>query len=261
MSYPSLKEKVVLVTGATSGIGKGCALDFAAEGCFLAITGRNVTALEEVTKACYEAGVPQGKVLAIPADLSRDEDCKKVISSTMSHFSKMDILVNSAGILKRGTLEDSTMEDYDEQMRINTRQIFLVTKLALPHLLATKGNIVNISSVTGLRSFPGVITYNMSKAALDQMTRTLALEVAEKGVRVNAVNPGVIVTEVHKRAGVDDEAYKKFLEHSKTTHAMGRVGDVQEVSKVVLFLASDHASFITGATLPIDGGRSVMCPR
>merc|ERR1719186_2195204 len=113
-------------------------------------------------------------------------------------------------------------------MNVNTRAVFHLSKLALPHLLETKGNVVNVSSVTGLRAFPGVVAYNMSKAAVDHLTRSVALEVAGRGVRVNAVNPGVIVTEVHKRGGMSEEAYAKFLEHGKATHAMGRVGQVEE---------------------------------
>lgn len=256
-----LKAKVALVTGATSGIGRECAKELSKEGCFLAITGRNASALEEVSKECQSAGVPQDKVLSVVADLSKDEDCERVVSDTISHFGSLDILVNSAGGLVRGGIEQITMEEYDQQMNINTRSVFLLMKLALPHILKTKGNIVNISSVTGLRAFPDIVAYNMSKAALDQLTRSVALEVASRGVRVNAVNPGVIVTEIHKRAGVTDENYAKFLEYSKTTHAMGRVGETREVARAVVFLASDNASFITGATLPIDGGRSIMCPR
>ena len=106
-----------------------------------------------------------------------------------------------------------------------------------------------------------MLSYCISKAAIDQLTRSTALELAPKGVRVNAVNPGVIITEVHKRGGMSEEAYAKFLEHSKTTHAMGRPGTADEVAKAIAFLASDDASFITGATLAVDGGRSIMCPR
>ena len=146
-------------------------------------------------------------------------------------------------------------------MQINTTAAFVLTQAALPHLLKSKGNVVHVSSVTGLRAFPNVVSYAMSKAAVDQLVRYTALETASRGVRVNAVNPGVIITEVHKRAGVSDEQYEKFLEHSKTTHAMGRVGDVEEVASTIAFLASDGASFITGQTSAIDGGRSVMCPR
>src|SRR5436190_3543576 len=123
-------------------------------------------------------------------------------------------------------------------MNVNLRSVFHLMQLAAPHLIKTKGNIVNISSVTGLRSFPGVLAYCVSKAGLDQLTRCAALELAAKGVRVNAVNPGVVVTEIHKRGGMNEEAYAKFLEHSRTTHPLGRVGDPSEIADLVLFLAS-----------------------
>jgi NAD(P)-dependent dehydrogenase (short-subunit alcohol dehydrogenase family) len=109
--------------------------------------------------------------------------------------------------------------------------------------------------------FPGVLSYCISKAGVDQLTRCAALELAPKGVRVNSVNPGVIITHCHKRSGMTEEAYAKFLEHSKTTHALGRPGTAEEVAKAIAFLASDDASFITGVTLPVDGGRGIMCPR
>ncbi|KAG0710832.1 4-formylbenzenesulfonate dehydrogenase TsaC1/TsaC2 [Chionoecetes opilio] len=255
-----LKEKVAIITGATSGIGLECARELAREGCFVAVSGRNTAALQEVCKMCRKAGAPQDKVLSVAADLAKDEDCEHLVSATVAHFGRLDVLVNSAGILTAGGIEKITMEEYDQQMNINTRSVFLLMKLALPHILETKGNIVNISSVTGLRSFPGLVAYNMSKAALDHLTRSVALEVADQGVRVNAVNPGVIVTDLHKRGGMTEETYAKFLEDCKETHAMGRAGEAGEVARAVVFLASDNSSFITGANLPIDGGRSVMCP-
>merc|ERR1712088_199768 len=140
----------------------------------------------------------------------------------------------------------------------NVRSLYHPTMLATPHLIKTKGNIVNVSSVNGMRSFPGVLAYNLSKAAVDQFTRCVALELAPKQVRVNCVNPGVIVTELQKRGGLDDEKYAKFLEHSKTTHALGRVGQPEEVAKAICFLASDDATFSTGVCLPVDGGRHAM---
>ena len=109
--------------------------------------------------------------------------------------------------------------------------------------------------------FPGVLAYNVSKAALDQFTRCVSLELAAKQIRVNSVNPGVIITELQKRGGLDDERYAKFLEHSRTTHALGRPGEASEVAKAIAFLASDDATFSTGVTLPVDGGRHAMCPR
>ncbi|KAF6017846.1 hypothetical protein EB796_023829 [Bugula neritina] len=139
--------------------------------------------------------------------------------------------------------------------------IYHLTMLAVPYLIQSKGSIVNVSSVNGLRSFAGVLAYNISKSAVDQMTRTTALELAGAGVRVNAINPGVIITELHKRGGLDDKAYQVFLEHAKTTHALGRPGKADEAAHTIAFLASDAASFITGATLPVDGGRHALCPR
>jgi len=153
------------------------------------------------------------------------------------------------------------LEQYDRVMNITVRSAYQLTMLCVPHLITTCGNIVNVSSVTGTRSFPGVLAYCMAKSAVDQMTSCTALELASKGVRVNSVNPGVIVTEVHKRGGLSDDAYAKFLEHSKTTHPLGRVGDAEEVAQAIAFLASSNASFITGEHLHIDGGRHATCLR
>ena len=120
---------------------------------------------------------------------------------------------------------------------------------------------VNVSSVAGTRSFPNVLAYCVSKAAIDQLTRCSALELAAKGVRVNAVNPGVVVTNIHKRGGMQEDDYDAFLEHSKETHPLGRVGTTQEVAELIYYLASERSSWITGATYEIDGGRALTCAR
>ncbi|MGI9107810.1 MAG: SDR family oxidoreductase [Pyrinomonadaceae bacterium] len=134
-------------------------------------------------------------------------------------------------------------------------------QLAIPHLEQRAGNIVNVSSVTGLRAFPGVLAYCVSKAGVDQLTRCAALELAGQKIRVNAVNPGVVQTQVHRRGGMNEEAYAAFLEHSRGTHPLGRVGAAEEVAELILFLASDRAAWITGATYSIDGGRAQTCAR
>jgi NAD(P)-dependent dehydrogenase (short-subunit alcohol dehydrogenase family) len=139
--------------------------------------------------------------------------------------------------------------------------VFRLIQMALPHLISRKGNVVIVSSVTGLRSFPGVLAYCASKSAVDQLTRCAALELAEKGVRVNAVNPGVTVTNLHREGGLDEEAYNAFLERSQTTHPLGRVGNPEELADLILFLASENAGWITGVTVPIDGGRALTCAR
>ena len=171
------------------------------------------------------------------------------------------MLVNAAGHISSGTIENTSIQAWDAMLEINLRTPFVLMQRALPSLIERRGNIVNVSSVTGLRAFPGVLAYCVSKAGLDQLTRCAALEVAGKGVRVNAVNPGVVVTEIHKRGGMTEEQYAAFLEHSKTTHPLGRVGRADEVAELICFLASDQASWITGATYSIDGGRAQTCAR
>ena len=146
-------------------------------------------------------------------------------------------------------------------LNVNVRTIFNLMQKSLPSLIERKGNVVNVSSVTGLRAFPGVLAYCVSKAALDQLTRCSSLELATKGVRVNAVNPGVVVTDIHKRGGMNEDSYAAFLEHSKQTHPIGRVGQPTEIADLVLFLASEQAGWITGATYSIDGGRAQTCAR
>ncbi|VDM70871.1 unnamed protein product, partial [Strongylus vulgaris] len=164
--------------------------------------------------------------------------------------------INSAGILRSGNVLDSDISVYDELFDINVRCLVRLTREALPHIIKTKGTVVNVSSINGPCPFPGVAYYCMSKSAVDQFTKCLALEMAPHGVRVNAVNPGVTVTNLHRRSGQDEKAYAAFLERSKTTHALGRPGDPKEVAEAILFLASDRSSFTTGQLLRVDGASS-----
>lgn len=256
-----LKGKTALITGASSGIGAATAKAFAALGCSVTLTGRNKESLQQTEAKCQELGLTSSQILVQTADLTNPEEVKLIVAKTIEHFGQLNILVNCAGIIGTGTVENTPIDLYDKIMNVNVRSLFLLSQAAIPYLIKTKGNIVNVSSVNGLRSFPGVAAYNMSKSAVDQLTRTTALELAAEGVRVNSVNPGVIVTELQKRGGLSDEQYKQFLERSKTTHALGRPGNAEEVANTIAFLASDEASFITGATIPVDGGRAQMCPR
>lgn len=252
--------KVVLITGASSGIGAGTAEYLSMLGATLALTGRNADNLKKTIDKCITSeGTP--RPLSVIGDVTNETDAKMIIDTVVQTFGKLDVLVNNAGIIEYGTIETTSLEQYDKIMNTNVRSLYYLTMLAVPHLIATKGNIVNVSSVNGIRSFPGVLAYNMSKSAVDQFTRTVALELASKGVRVNSINPGVIITDIHRRGGLENEAYTKFLEHSRTTHALGRPGNVEETAAAIAFLASDLASFITAAQLPVDGGRHAMCPR
>jgi NAD(P)-dependent dehydrogenase (short-subunit alcohol dehydrogenase family) len=158
-------------------------------------------------------------------------------------------------------VESTTDEAWDTMMDINARAPFRLMRAAMPALTASKGSVVNVSSVTGLRSFPGVLAYCVSKSAIDQLTRCAALEMASKGVRINAVNPGVVVSNLHRRGGMNEESYAAFLTRSRETHPLGRPGEATEIADLIFFLASDGAQWITGETISIDGGRHLTCAR
>jgi NAD(P)-dependent dehydrogenase (short-subunit alcohol dehydrogenase family) len=252
---PDMTGKRILVTGASSGIGRATAELFLADGSTVTLVGRRRSALAEAAKD------GKGKAFLIEADLSNEQQTEACVAESVEKMGGLDVLVNAAGILKSGSLEATSLKLWDEMMNINVRSIFHLMTLAAPHLERSRGNIVNVSSVTGLRSFPGVLAYCVSKAAVDQLTRCAALELAPKGVRVNAVNPGVVVSGLHRSGGMAEDAYGKFLEHSKTTHPLGRVGEPGEIADLIYFLASDRAGWITGATVSIDGGRALTCAR
>ena len=258
MSDKKFSGKVAVITGATSGIGHACAIAFANEGANVVCVGRKEDALNEVAQEIRDAGV---EALPLRADLSDEREADGVIDEALKAFGGVDVLVNAAGFLTTGTIETTSQESWDDMMNVNVRAVFRLMQKALPSLIERRGNIVNVSSVTGLRSFPGVLAYCVSKAAVDQLTRCSALELAAKGVRVNAVNPGVVVTEIHKRGGMNADSYAAFLEHSKTTHPLGRTGRPEEIASLVLFLASDEAAWVTGGTYSIDGGRALTCAR
>ncbi len=253
-----LVGKVAIVTGASSGIGRATAIAFGREGAKVALVARNESRLSETAEAFADL---LGEPLVVPADVTVPSDCERVVQTVVQRWGGIDILVNAAGIIASGTIENTSLEDWDRMFAINTRAVFYLMHLCTPYLVERKGNVVNVSSVTGLRAFPNVLAYCASKAAVDHLTRCAALELAPKGVRVNAVNPGVVLTELHRRGGMDEEAYRQFLERSKTTHPLGRVGKPEEVADLILFLASPHAGWITGDTISIDGGRAQTCLR
>jgi NAD(P)-dependent dehydrogenase (short-subunit alcohol dehydrogenase family) len=253
-----MDKKVAIVTGATSGIGRATAITFAENGYQVVAIGRKQKEIELLKE---EITVKGGVVETVLADIRETTQVERIIIKIAETFGGIDVLVNAAGIIANGSTENTSLEDWDNMMNINLRSVFFLMQRCIPHLEKRKGNIVNVSSVTGLRAFPGVIAYCVSKAAIDQLTRCSALELAPKGVRVNAVNPGVVQTNLHKKSGMDEEKYEAFLEHSKTTHPMGRVGQPQDVADLIYFLASEKAGWITGGTYEIDGGRGQTCAR
>lgn len=252
------QDRVALITGASSGIGEATARRFAQAGASVGLIGRNQENLTQIVNSINQEG---GQAFPILADLATSTGPKEAVEKAVEKFGKIDILVNAAGIISMGNISNTSMAAWDGMMHINLRIVFELMQLVLPFMKTPYGNIVNVSSVTGLRSFPGVLAYCVSKAAVDQLTRCAALELAEKGIRVNSVNPGVVVTNLHRRSGMSEENYEAFLERSKTTHPLGRPGTTDEVADLILFLASDQAGWITGANYAIDGGRALTCAR
>ena len=255
MSSPSQQ---VIVTGASSGIGRATAARFAAAGAAVLAVGRDEGSLRDVAALVEREG---GTAATLAADVTAADAPDRIVAAAVERFGGLTALVNAAGIIATGTVETTTDEQWDVMMDINVRAPFRLMRAAAGALAASRGAIVNVSSVTGLRAFPNVLAYCASKAALDQLTRCAALELAPRGVRVNAVNPGVVVTNLHRRGGMPEDAYAAFLEHSRSTHPLGRPGEPSEVAELIAFLAGPSAAWITGETISIDGGRHLTCAR
>jgi len=249
------KSKVVIVTGSSSGIGATTAVKFASEGANVVIHGRKEAALHEVKEKCLKAGGGNIKVHICIGDVSKEEVRQKLINETIKEFGKLDVLVNNAALFDQSTFFESSMEIYDKLFDVNVRSVIALTQIAAPHLIKSKGNIVNISSDVGCKAVTWAMFYALTKAALNHFTKCLALELGPKGVRVNAINPAYIPeTDALSRAGIANEEQQSYVKMAETDYPLRRPGTVGEVGDAILFLASDKASFVTGVLFPVDGG-------
>ncbi|VDD83715.1 unnamed protein product [Mesocestoides corti] len=263
MKILSPKCKVgIPALGASSGIGRATALLFAKLGAGVALVGRNKENLEKTQHMCQEvSNHPDASFCVVQADLADLDQVSSAYSKTIAHFGRLDILVNNAGIQIKDSVDNFDPAAHERLMNINVRSVLALSHLAVPKLEESKGCIVNISSVSGNNSFPGILSYAISKAAIEQFTRNAAVELGKRGIRVNCVAPGVIVTQLHKNAGMSDAEYAQFLERSKNNNLMGHPGNAEEIAKAIVYLASEMGSFVTGETIFVDGGWSKMCPR
>ncbi len=250
--------KVALVTGASSGIGRATADAFRRAGAAVAITGRREGPLRELANAWERDGA---RVLTLPGDVRDESHAKDAVERTVGRFGGLDVLVNNAGVIGGGPVETTTTAEWDRIVDSDLKGPFLLSRAAIPHLVARpSASIVNVSSVTGQRPYANLAPYCVAKAGLDMLTWCLALELAPRGVRVNAINPGVVVTNLHKASGTVAD-YDAFLKRCEETHPLGFVGRPEDAASLVLFLASPRARWITGALVPLDGGRALTSLR
>lgn len=243
--------KAVLVTGGTSGIGLASARMFLESGAAVAIIGRDETLGRNAVQALCVRGFSP---VYLSGDVTKVSDCERLIRETMDQFGRLDVLVNSAGEYLEKTISDTTETEFDHIMDVNAKGCYFMAKAAVPALKLSRGSIVNLSSDAGLNGNANCTAYCAAKGAVTLFTKALALELALHGVRVNCVCPGDIATPMLERqlAGSHDPiAYRREME---TVYPMGRIGTPDEVAGVILFLASDAASFVTGAAWSVDGG-------
>ena len=240
-----LKDKTAIITGGGTGIGLATARAFCKEGAKVILFGRRKEKLE---KAVEKLG---GSAIIVQGDMTNNNDLDKLIDETLHNFKKIDILVNNAGLFNGSPLHEISDSQWDEIMDINIRSVFQLTRRVLPVMLSQKyGSIIHISSILGLIAVPQVAAYNVSKGALNQFSRSIAVEYGSSGIRSNSICPGLIATDMTADLMKDADLMKEWSKE----YPIGRFGKPEDVANACLYLASDESSFVTGITLPVDGG-------
>lgn len=242
-----LENKVAIVTGGSSGIGKGIALRFAKEGANVIIIGRHENTLKEVAKE-------NDKIMYVVGDMTDSNVVSKLVDTAKDKFGRIDILVNNAGWCPVKAITEMTVEDYDKAFNLDVRSVVDLTTKALPYIIENKGSIINLSSVGATHPSVNLSMYVGAKAAIENFTRVWALELADKGVRVNAIAPGAIESNIWNVPGLTKEESEKHREGIANGIPFKRFGTPEEIANVAMFLVSDEASYVSGSIYAVDGG-------
>lgn len=250
-----LRNKTALVTGAARGIGRGIALKFASEGARLGVLDLDEAACQEVVAEIHAAG---GHAVALPTNVAKEEEVERAVARLRDTFGLISVLVNNAAVMPSGRLHETSPTDFDRCVAVNLRGAYLVSRAVIPQMIELRqGSIIHMASVTGVIGLPGLAAYSATKGALIALARAMSTDYARLGIRVNTVAPGTIDSPMLHDFISAQSAPDYYRRAFDEMHPIGRVGTIEEVANVFLFLASDEASFVTGANYQVDGGISV----
>jgi NAD(P)-dependent dehydrogenase (short-subunit alcohol dehydrogenase family) len=250
-----LTGKVALVTGAARGIGRGIALRFAQEGAKVGVLDVQTDACQQVVNEIMQSG---GEAIALPASVSDEAQVERSLTVLRDYFGICNVLVNNAAVLPTGSLHETSPADFERCIAVNLRGTYLVSRAVIPGMLqAGRGSIIHMASVTGILGLPGIAIYSATKGALIALARAMSTDYARQGIRVNAVSPGTIDSPMLHDFLAAQSSPELFRQQFDAIHPIGRVGQIDEVASVFVFLASDESSFVTGANYTVDGGLSV----
>lgn len=250
-----LQGKVAIVTGSGSGIGKGIAVRFAREGAKVGVLDLHDETCQEVVAEIVALG---GEALALPCDVTQEEQVEAAVSRMSEHFGHVNVLVNNAAVMPSGRIHETSPSDFDRCVAVNLRGAYLMSRAVIPGMLKLRsGSIIHMASVTSILGLPGIAAYSMTKGGLTALARAMSTDYARLGIRVNAVSPGTIDSPMLHNFVASQSNPELIRKAYDDMHPIGRVGTIDEVANVFVFLASDEASFVTGANYEVDGGLGV----